>query len=229
MGVYFYPYPGHAAGLVDMQRAAAVAQAAGVKGSREEFQWARIEPRTFWDNFRNNGDDPFYFEHQMRILDRQFRPKPAYRTYAILTRVLRELGVDRRLELEDQTFAWVFAGKAAADGRRVTVLWNPHRDTEPLVAVRTGRVQRLNAVGEVTWLEARDTGGCECHCIVVRRFTCSTRAPGWKARTTGTGLFAVNERIAFINYHRAPEIGYLPAVNGERPRLFGAGLWNSGF
>jgi hypothetical protein len=44
-----------------------------------------IEPRTFWYNFRNDGEDPFYFEHQMGIVNRQFQPKPAYRTYATLT------------------------------------------------------------------------------------------------------------------------------------------------
>lgn len=55
MGVYLYRYPGDPAGLERMDRAAALAQAAGVKWSREEFQWHRIEPRpgqfewTFYD------------------------------------------------------------------------------------------------------------------------------------------------------------------------------------
>jgi len=44
MGVYLYRYPGNAEGLAQMDRAAALAQAAGVKWSREEFGWARIEP-----------------------------------------------------------------------------------------------------------------------------------------------------------------------------------------
>jgi len=45
MGVYLYRYPGSPAGLAQMDRAAALAQAAGCKWSREEFLWHRIEPR----------------------------------------------------------------------------------------------------------------------------------------------------------------------------------------
>lgn len=45
MGVYLYRYPDSPAGLEQMDRAAALAQAAGCKWSREEFLWHRIEPR----------------------------------------------------------------------------------------------------------------------------------------------------------------------------------------
>lgn len=43
MGVYLYRYPDNIAGYDLMDKAAAMAQAAGVKWSREEFSWARIE------------------------------------------------------------------------------------------------------------------------------------------------------------------------------------------
>ena len=43
MGVYLYRYPDNPAGYERMDKAAAMAQAAGVKWSREEFSWARIE------------------------------------------------------------------------------------------------------------------------------------------------------------------------------------------
>ncbi|HAZ62902.1 MAG TPA: hypothetical protein DCZ72_04745 [Armatimonadetes bacterium] len=55
MGVYLYRYPGNEAGLAEMDQAAALAAAAGVRWTREEFQWHRIEPRegeydwTFYD------------------------------------------------------------------------------------------------------------------------------------------------------------------------------------
>jgi GH35 family endo-1,4-beta-xylanase len=45
MGVYLYRYGHDAEGHAKMDRAAAMAQAAGVKWSREEFGWARIEPK----------------------------------------------------------------------------------------------------------------------------------------------------------------------------------------
>ena len=56
MGLYLYRYGGDAAGLAEMDRAAAMARAAGVKWSREEFSWGRIERKkgefdwTFYDN-----------------------------------------------------------------------------------------------------------------------------------------------------------------------------------
>jgi glycosyl hydrolase family 42 (putative beta-galactosidase)/putative glycosyl hydrolase len=43
MGVYLYRYPDNAVGYERMDKAAAMAQAAGVKWSREEFSWNRIE------------------------------------------------------------------------------------------------------------------------------------------------------------------------------------------
>jgi hypothetical protein len=119
-----------------------------------------IDPRTFWYNFRNDGDDPFYFEHHMGIVDRQFRPKPAYRTYAVLTRTLAGLKPAGQLELSSGTMAWRFAGsegQAAKDsGRRVTVLWNPREDAEATVPVQAAQLRRVNAVGESTSLSARD-------------------------------------------------------------------------
>jgi hypothetical protein len=45
MGVYLYRNGQDKAGLKNMDRVAALAQAAGVKWSREEFQWSRIEPK----------------------------------------------------------------------------------------------------------------------------------------------------------------------------------------
>jgi len=45
MGVYLYRYGDNPDGHARMDRAAAMAQAAGVKWSREEFSWARTEPR----------------------------------------------------------------------------------------------------------------------------------------------------------------------------------------
>jgi len=118
-----------------------------------ELGWPTYSPH---NTLRQNGDDPFYFEHQMGIVDRQFRPKPAYRAYALLTRILRDLKPDGALEVEDQTLACAFTEKDRKTPRRVLVLWNPQRDAQPLVPVRTDSVQRLNTVGETTWLEASD-------------------------------------------------------------------------
>ena len=52
MGVYLYRYPHDLEGLARMDRAAAMAQAAGVEWSREEFSWARIETQPGRYDFR---------------------------------------------------------------------------------------------------------------------------------------------------------------------------------
>ena len=44
MGLYLYRYSNNEEGFQTMERAAAMARAAGVKWSREEFQWHRMEP-----------------------------------------------------------------------------------------------------------------------------------------------------------------------------------------
>ncbi len=49
-----------------------------------------VDPRTFWYNFRNDGFDPIYFEHNMGIVTRDFKPKPAYFAYATLSKVLQD-------------------------------------------------------------------------------------------------------------------------------------------
>ncbi len=54
MGVYLYRYPNSPEGLAQMRRAAEMARDAGVKWSREEFSWSRIEPR------RGEFDFEFY-------------------------------------------------------------------------------------------------------------------------------------------------------------------------
>ncbi|HOW71311.1 MAG TPA: beta-galactosidase [Phycisphaerae bacterium] len=45
MGVYLYRWGGNPEAIENMNRVAALAQRAGVKWTREEFQWHRIEPR----------------------------------------------------------------------------------------------------------------------------------------------------------------------------------------
>jgi hypothetical protein len=122
-----------------------------------------IEPRTFWYNFRNDGEDPFYFEHQMGIVDWQFRPKPAYRAYAVLARTLAGLRPVGQLPLAEGTMAWSFAEELnptrpddpADQSRSLSVLWNPRRDIDVVLPVRSAKVRRVNAMGESIELVSR--------------------------------------------------------------------------
>jgi GH35 family endo-1,4-beta-xylanase len=122
-----------------------------------------IDPRTFWYNFRNDGDDPFYFEHHMGIVDRQLQPKPAYRTFAVMTRRLAGLKPVGSLQLGAGTQAWRFApapGETAgsavdSSSPTVTVLWNPRADEHVTVPWDAATARRVNAMGESIALSVR--------------------------------------------------------------------------
>lgn len=73
MGVYLYRYGDSPGGCAEMDRAAAMAQAAGVKWSREEFGWAGIE--------REKGK--YYFDFMDKVVDTA--AKHAISVYGLLS------------------------------------------------------------------------------------------------------------------------------------------------
>jgi hypothetical protein len=112
-----------------------------------------IEPRTFWYDFRNDGDDPFYFEHNMGIVTRDFRPKPAYAAYATLAHLLQDRKLAGPVEAPEGTFAYRFVPAGRQSGS-VIAAWSPTRDAEVTIPVHGKRVTRFNAVGESQPLDA---------------------------------------------------------------------------
>ena len=78
-------------------------------------------PNISWYDFRNDGTDPLNFEHNMGIVTREFRPKPAYRAYATMTRMLAGLKVDKALDLGPGLIAYHFG---PADRQGVICLWS---------------------------------------------------------------------------------------------------------
>jgi len=84
-----------------------------------------VAPNISWYDFRNDGDDPFNFEHNMGIITRDFRPKPAYRAYATMTRMLKGLKADKPLDLGAGLIAYRFG---PADGKGVICLWSVSGD-----------------------------------------------------------------------------------------------------
>ncbi len=67
-----------------------------------------VAPNISWYDFRNDGTDSFNFEHNMGIVTRDFRPKPAYRAYATVATMLDGLHVDGELNLGENVFAYRF-------------------------------------------------------------------------------------------------------------------------
>lgn len=112
-----------------------------------------VEPRTFWYNFRNDGDDPVYFEHQMGIMYNDFRPKPAYLAYATLASVLKGKVLDAPVSLPEQTMAYRFKPAKAGTGD-VVAIWNPTRDARVSIPCPAAKATLMNTVGETKQVAA---------------------------------------------------------------------------
>ncbi len=106
-----------------------------------------VEPKTFWYDFRNDGDDPIYFEHQMGIVYNDFRPKPAYLAYATLTRVLRGKRLVGPVPAPRGVLAFNFKPRAGGSGETIA-LWSPQSDARVELPCRTQGVIRVNGIGE---------------------------------------------------------------------------------
>ena len=87
-----------------------------------------VAPNISWYDFRNDGTDPFNFEHNMGIVTRDFRPKPAYRAYATVATMLDGLHVDGELKLGENVFAYRFTGEEGESaGLRLVEYRRPRR------------------------------------------------------------------------------------------------------
>jgi hypothetical protein len=106
-----------------------------------------VEPRTFWYDFRNDGDDPLYFESNMGIVTRDFRPKPAYIAFATLADVLRDKKLDQAIPAENGTLAFRFISTQPG-GEKALVLWNPSRDIVVSQMLPVTKVTLVNTIGE---------------------------------------------------------------------------------
>ena len=75
-----------------------------------------------WYNFRCDGTDPMNFEHNMGIVTRDFRIKPAYRAFATVTRMLKAKRIDKPLDLGDDVTAFRFTNRTGGGG--VIAMWS---------------------------------------------------------------------------------------------------------
>jgi hypothetical protein len=108
-----------------------------------------VEPRTFWYDFRNDGEDPLYFEHSMGIVYRDFRPKPAYIAFATLSHILDGKKIDGPVAVAEGTFAYRFASEEGS----AIALWNPKTDAPVSLQVKAAKVTLVNTIGETRELE----------------------------------------------------------------------------
>ena len=120
-----------------------------------------VEPRTFWYNFRNNGEEQMYFEHEMGILRRNFEPKPAYYAFSTLTRVMQGMQFSGKVDAgSDGLFAYRFDGPR---GRQVLTLWTQSDDMDVQLPVRGKRPKLVNTLGEERALTVSPDGKVALH------------------------------------------------------------------
>jgi hypothetical protein len=112
-----------------------------------------VEPRTFWYDFRNDGDDPIYFEAQMGVVYNDFRPKPAYVAYATLTQALKGKKLSGPIPAPEGVFAFRFKASSGVPGD-VIAAWSPLANARVELPVSASHLVRVNGIGERADLQA---------------------------------------------------------------------------
>jgi hypothetical protein len=108
-----------------------------------------IHTNISWYDFRNDGDDPLYFENEMGMLHRDFSPKPAYWAYATMTRLLEGRRMAAQVDAGEGVFAYRFEGQGS-----VIAIWSPEGDRTVTLPVAGKRVTLVNTIGESRELRA---------------------------------------------------------------------------
>jgi hypothetical protein len=113
---------------------------------------SRAASNISWYDFRNDGDNPFEWEHNFGIITQDFQPKPAYRAYATLTRLIGEREFHDQLDLGSGVLAFRF-GDPAKDS--VIVAWSLDKP-RAIMLPASGPMQLTNLMGESRPLPARE-------------------------------------------------------------------------
>jgi len=111
-----------------------------------------VAPNISWYDFRNDGDDPFNFEHNMGVVARDFQPKPACRAYATMTRLLGRRKPLGPMALGDGIVAFRFA--EAAEKNVVVALWGIDADREAEVPCPAATATLTDLMGNAETLSA---------------------------------------------------------------------------
>ena len=96
-------------------------------------------PNISWYDFRNDGEDPFNFEHNMGIVTHDFGLKPAYRALATVARMLKQKRPGTHPDLGPGVIAYRFEN--AAGGGAVLAIWAVEKET--MAKLPAGKWQRV--------------------------------------------------------------------------------------
>lgn len=106
-----------------------------------------------WYDYRNDGLDRNYNEHNFGILQRDFTPKLAYTAYKTMTEAIGQAAFTRELELKENVRAYFFM----KDRELILALWCLEGTPEVELEAR-GDVEVIDMMGERTMLKT--TRGC---------------------------------------------------------------------
>ena len=104
--------------------------------------------KIFWYNYRNDGLDKNYNEHNFGILHRDFTTKPAYTAYNTMTKAIGHAKFTRELDFGENIRAYLFA----ENRKQILALWCLE-GTQEVKLDATGDVEVINMMGESSMLE----------------------------------------------------------------------------
>ncbi len=100
-----------------------------------------------WYDFRNDGNDPFYFEYNFGIVHEDFSPKPALRACTNICRNLPNKDIQTRIDFGEDVIAF--------QQGTFLVLWSIKEDKCLRVKVNKSPIQIQNLMGEVIKEESK--------------------------------------------------------------------------
>ena len=125
--------------------------------------------KVFWYDYRNDGTDERYNEHNFGIIRRDFSTKPAYTAFGTMAGEIGGVRFVRSVDLREGVKAYVFD----RDGGQVMALWSTDERRRVEIDVKsptvvsllgtralkrpTGGVLRLNLSGDPMFIEGRFT------------------------------------------------------------------------
>ncbi|MCC6445870.1 MAG: beta-galactosidase [Armatimonadetes bacterium] len=100
--------------------------------------------KIFWYDYRDDGDDRAYNEHNFGILRRDFSPKPAYIAYKTMANKLAGLKFAQSLDIGEGNTAYLFsAGK-----RSVIAAWSAEGERTATIRVSSSKVELTDGMGQ---------------------------------------------------------------------------------
>lgn len=102
-------------------------------------------PNISWYDFRNDGDNPMEWEHNFGVVTQEFEPKPAYRAYATLARMLHDGQYQNQVDFGPGVMAFGFTRPGGQSP--VIVAWAVDRQRTVVVQAPQGLVV-TNLMGE---------------------------------------------------------------------------------